>query len=220
MGMSMGQSFSQRIRQTHRISNSLRLSQSICIQVQNFALGLRLQLIQVLRDEEYKPRATCPSCFRELTPAEIIRGFNTDPNDFTTSCSACGFRFQPTLVCLGNGTSIEMPFWCQSQTLAHLSGKEHLSPEHLAAEHPAIYRSAIVHHGGICQAFAKVGIIYPFEEISDWRNKIRPFLGRMPDTIIAECVNASVSIIRKMRRELGIGKYSLRATLVEMGIEG
>ncbi|KKS53984.1 MAG: hypothetical protein UV20_C0043G0006 [Candidatus Magasanikbacteria bacterium GW2011_GWA2_42_32] len=182
--MSIGMSFGHRIRHTQRLRQSLRLSQAQRLQIQEHAFTLRLALIHELRDERYEPKAICPACSRELTPMEIIRGFNQDPNDFTTCCSACSRRFEPTLVCFGDGTYIELPFYCDCQTLAQLQGKETLQPERFAMEYPAIYRSAIVHHGGIRQAFAKVGIQYAFEEISDWKNKIRSFLGRLPAILL------------------------------------
>jgi hypothetical protein len=86
-------------------------------------------------------------------------------------------------------------------------------------EYPAIYRSAIMHHGGIRQAFEKVGIQYTFEEISDWKNKICPFLGRLTDTIIAECVDVPVSTIRAIRRKLGVSRCTQSKMLIDAGVE-
>lgn len=88
-----------------------------------------------------------------------------------------------------------------------MKGKEHLSPAELSRQHPAIYRSAIVHHGSIRGSFAKLGITYKFEEIFNWENKVTAFLGRLPDTIIAECVEVSTSVIRRMRQKLKIPAY-------------
>lgn len=179
-------------------------------------LTLRLELVGVLRGESYEPKGDCPNCERKLTPSEILRGFTQDPNDFTTFCSGCGTRFEPILVCSGNERVIEIPFYCDSQTLHHLIGKETLSPEQLSHDHPGLYRSAIVHHGGIRNAFKKIGIDYPFEEISDWRNKIKAFLGRLPDVIIADCVEVSASTISYMRRKLGIPRFTRNTALAEV----
>lgn len=215
MHMSLGHS----LRQTQRLTQSLRLSQEQRLVVQQQSLALRLQLVEALRGERYEPQARCPACNRKLTPVEIIRGFNQDPQDYTTRCSGCGHRFAPSLICFGNGSEIVLPFFCDAQTLAQMHGKETLAPEVFAREHPAIYRSAVVHHGGVRSAFAKIGIAYPFEEVSDWKTKIAPFLGRMPDTIIAECVHQPPRAIRRLRRDLGVGRYTLRAALAEAGIE-
>lgn len=214
-----GMSFGHEMRQTQRIAQSLRLSPELRQNIQGHVFALRMELIQQLRDEQYTPAGVCPSCRRELTPVEIIRGFNQDPNDFTTRCSGCGTRFEPVLVCFGNGVRVELPFYCGSQTLAQMRGLETLRPEEFAREYPAIYRSAIVHHGGVRRAFEKLGIRYAFEEISDWKNKIQPFLGRLPDTVIAKCVDVSAGAIGTMRRKLGIERYALRAALDEAGVE-
>jgi len=214
-GISLGCS----LRQTQRLALSLRLTPVQRVQIQGLSLSLRLALVQELRGERYEPRATCPKCGRKLTPVEIIHGFNQNPNDFTTCCTGCGYRFEPSLVCFSDGSQIVLPFWCESQTLEHLRGKETLPPEELARAYPAIYRSAIVHHGGIRRAFAKIGAEYPFEEIGDWRNKIRPFLGRLPDTIIATCVDVSVATIRGIRRRHGVRRYTVRKMLAEAEAE-
>ncbi len=203
-------SCSPEIRQTHELSPEQK------VQVEEYSLALRVELIQKLRDERYEPKGVCPKCSRKLSPIEIIRGFNQDPNDFTTCCSACHYRFEPTLVCFGKAVNMELPFYCDCQTLEKLRGKEILETEQLAREHPVIYRSAIMHHGSIRGAFRKIGIHYDFEKISDWKNKILPFLGRLPDTIIAECVGISVNVIRNTRRKIGVSRYTKLKILEEI----
>lgn len=214
-GMSLGMS----LRQTQVVAQSLALTHSQQIVVRNQVLQVRLELVQALRDERYVPKAECPKCYRSMTPVEIIDGFNDDPNDFTTCCSGCSYRFEPVLVCFGNGTVIEMPFFCATQVLPQMHGLEVLPPEEIARLHPSVYRSAIVHHGGIRRAFELIGVEYKFEEIADWTSKVRPFLGRLPDTVIAECVDVGVSVIRRMRRKLGLPRYTVRVSLEEAVVE-
>lgn len=201
-----------RIRQTQEIR--LTQEQRILIQTQTFSL--RLELIQALRGEKYEPSATCPFCSRQLTPIEIIRGFNQNPNDFTTCCSGCGHRFEPRLICFFDGSRIELPFFCNCQALDQLQGKKDLAPERFARDFPGLYRSLIVHHGGLRQAFAKIDVEYNFEEISDWRHKIQLFLGRLPDTTIAELVHVSANTIRHMRKKQGIERYRVSRALKEI----
>ncbi|MBU4223782.1 hypothetical protein KJ934_00960 [Patescibacteria group bacterium] len=181
-----------------------RLTQAQRIQLNQRIFGLRMELVQALRGDLYRPEGVCPNCGRKMTATEVIRGFNTDPNDFTTCCTGCGFRFEPELICVGEISTIRLPFYCGCQALHRLglAGMANFSPEQLSMEYPAIYRSVIVHYGGIRQAFREIGVDYPFQEISDWRNKVVPFLGRLRDTIIAECVDAPVSVIRRMRKNL------------------
>jgi len=213
--MTFGMSFSLR----PVLSQSLRLSQEQRIKMKQFAFSFRLRLLQALRDEKYEPEGTCPNCLRKMTPVEIIEGFNRDVNDFTTCCSGCGYRFEPKLICFGEASRIEIPFFCGVQALEKLRGNENLSPEELARKLPGVYRSAIIHYGSIRRAFEKLGVQYLFEEISDWKIKIQPFLGRLRDTIIAECVDVSVSAIRTMRRKQGIPRYTLHQSLEEAGID-
>lgn len=214
--MELRLSLGHRLRQTQSLAQTLRLTQEQRHLLIQRAVSHRLALLEALREERYEPRGDCPRCSRKLTPAEILRGFNRDPEDFTTGCTACGHRFEPKLICFGANFSLELPFFCSSQTLAQLSGKEALSPETFARAHPALYRSAIVHHGGLRRAFALVGIAYPYKEVPDWMRKVEPFLGRMPDTVIAECADVLVRRIRRLRRSLGIGRYSLRAAIDEL----
>lgn len=181
-------------------------------------LSLCLALIAELRGERYEPKGKCSECGREMTPIEVIRGFNQDPNDYTTACTGCGHRFAPTLVCFGEHSRVEIPFYCDIQTLAQLRLREmgNLSPQKLARKFPGVYRSAIVHHGGIRSAFKKIGIDYPFEEISDWQSKVAPFLGRLSDTMIADSAGAKVSAVRTLRKKLGIERYTAAKALAEI----
>lgn len=208
----VGCHFSHRAEQMLEVKQEVKLEQAVKVE---YILSARLALIQALRGEKYEPKAKCPECGRRLTAVEIIRGFNQDPYDFTTRCTRCGFRFEPRLICFHGEGRLELPFYCDSQALHQLRGLQNLTAEELAAKHPAVYRSSIVHHGGIRQAFAKIGIDYQQEEIHDWKNKIKPFLGKMPDTIIAECVDVSVNVIRRIRKKLGIERFTNKVIINE-----
>lgn len=176
-------------------------------QLVKHVLTLRTELILALHNERYQPEATCPNCHVELTSEAILIGFNHDPNDFTTSCPLCNTRFRPKLVCLSDNGSIEMPFYCDIQSLSLLKGMEDLTPEQLKREHSEIYRSTIYHYGTIRNAFNAMGVRYEFGEIENWSDKIQPFLGRLPDTVIAKYAGQPVSAIRRMRNGLGIPRY-------------
>lgn len=213
--MEMGMSFGHRLQQSVRIAQSLRLSLAQRCQMQMRALSLRLELVVALRGDRYEPKGTCPKCGRRLTPVEILRGFNQDPNDYTTRCTSCGRRFEPILVCANDYSTVEIPFFCPSQTLAQLEGMDSLAPNELLRCQPAVYHSAILHHGGLRRAFAKIGVAYAHDEIADWKEKVKSFLGRLPDTIIAECVDVPVRTIRTMRRQLGIPRFTTATALQE-----
>lgn len=204
MSMELRQSVSVQQRQEIRLSHEQRLA------IAEQQLGLRLELVGALHDEQYTPRGDCPSCAHKMTPAEIVRGFNAEPTDFTTGCPKCRYRFEVKLICFGRGSQMELPFYCASQVLHQLGALKALTPEAISRSHPAVYRSSIVHHGTLRQAFAKLGISYLFPEQVEWQSKVRPFLGRMPDTVIAECADVGVRVIRRLRRELDVEPFSKR----------
>ena len=171
-------------------------------------LALKMELISVIHGEKYETKAHCPQCARQLSGVEIISGFNQNPKDFTTRCTGCNHRFEPSLVCLDDISSIEIKFYCSAQVLDQLRGLQDLTTDELARKHAGIYRSAIVHHGSIRSAFKTIGTEYQFEEFTNWKNKITPFLGLLPDKTIADCVNISLYIVRKLRNQLGVAGYS------------
>lgn len=208
LGHSLQQSVSQR--------QVLSLEQRQYLKVQLFCL--QLELVGVLRDEKYEPRAQCSRCERQLTAVEILGGFLDDPTDFTTECPVCHHRFRPMLISFSDASQIELQFFCESQVLAMLPQFSELSPEQLSREQSAIYRSAIIHHGSLRQAFGKIDIDYQHETIHGWQNVVMPFLGKLQDTTIAGAAGITVAAVRYLRRKHGIDRFSQRKSAEEAGI--
>ena len=209
MHMSLGCGLS--LRQEPQLST--RLEQRLA---HKQALTLRLSLVHKLArkvrgEEDYRPKGTCPKCDRHLTPAEIVLGFNRNPNDVTTKCPKCKHRFEPILYAASHAgaSSIQMPFYCPTQTLAMLKPEmTTVTFDEFKKTYTAIYRSAAYHFGSLKTAFAKINLIYKLEpRISAWKKKVLSFLGKLPDAVIASNVNASVREVRKLRKEKGIGAY-------------
>ena len=214
MSMSLRMGHAQRIAQ--RISHRLSPTQKMA--VKQTLLTLRLALIGRVHGGNYQPRAKCPKCDRTLTPLEIIQGFRSDPNDYRTECTSCHARFDPKLEWReGNSLSyVEIPFYCPTQVLAQLHGLEGKTPDEIRAEQPAIYHSVRVHHGNLRQAFAKIGVQYAYENVVNWQEKVNEFLGKLPDTVIAEVVDMSVRAVRSLRHSLGIAPFSQRKLAEEV----
>ena len=204
MGMSMSCAMSQRIETKQTLEIKLEQKAKMLARL----LALKMELISVIHGEKYETKAHCPQCSRKLSGVEIISGFNQNPKDFTTRCTGCNHRFEPSLVCLDDNSSIEIKFYCSAQVLYQLRGLQDLTTDELARKHAGIYRSAIVHHGSIRSAFKMIGVEYQFEEFTNWENKITPFLGLLPDKMIADCVNVSPYVVRKLRSQLGVVGYS------------
>lgn len=173
-------------------------------------LSTRLDLVGAIHGGNYRPHATCPKCYRQLTPLEIIAGFRDDVTDYTTACTSCNHRFAPKLSYNNSYSSVELPFFCATQVLDQLKGLQDLPPEVIQKNHPAIYHSVRVHHGNFRVAFEKIGIQYQFETVTNWKEKVRDFLGKLPDTVIAEVVDLPVRAIRKLRNELEIDVFRHR----------
>lgn len=214
--MEMG--FGMTFRQKMAMRQSLTLEQRQKLEARH--CQVRLQLLQALRDESFEPKAQCPKCSRIMTVPDILRGFSRDPHDLTTECPKCHSRFESRLICTPRfGVNVEMVFFCPTQTLFHLQGLEALDPETLLTKHQAVARSAIVNFGSLRSAFGRNNVAYAFAEKLDWRDKVVPFLGQLPDISIASAVDVSRSAIRRLRVKRGISACTKRGMLEEIEIE-
>ncbi len=207
MNMSLGLSLSH----SQNLSQDRVHSQQ---QILGRTLNLTHRLVLRLRgiEDDYRPKGDCPRCERKLTPAEIVLGFNRDPNDYTTKCPECNCRFAPILITRSTVSSLQVPFYCRAQTLAELRTEMlDLSVDEFKTKQPAIYHSAVYHFGSLKTAFADVGMKYNLEpKIGKWQKKVLSFLGRLPDSLIASRANVSVGAVRKLRRENSIDSYRRR----------
>jgi hypothetical protein len=206
--MMISMSASHQIAQVHR----LRISQAMSLSINIAQLQHRRDLIGALHGETFSPKARCPMCDHPLTDYEIMKGFRDDPRDYTTGCPKCKHRFLPQLHhSSGVGGSVELAFFCPVQTLDQLPQLVNVPLDDLRTHHAAVYYSAVAHFGGLKQAFGKLGLTYAHEADLDWKNRVGNFLGKMPDTVIAQLVGAPVKQIQKLRREKGVPVYSRAA---------
>lgn len=205
----------------HRNSHELRLTQTLSLTaeqrlvVEAKLLQIRSDLLQAMRKEKYSPTAKCPHCGHELIAIEIMQGFNDNVNDFTTGCSLCGTRFQPKMNFKDAVASIELPFYCPAQTLDRIASFWVLTPDEVCRKDNGLYRSAIFHFGTLKSAFSRISIDYSFDEITEWKKKVKPFLGKIHDTVIADYCGVGIEDVRKLRKELKVRAYSARRLLKE-----
>ncbi len=171
-------------------------------------MALRIQLIEALYGVRYSPRAICTACNYALRNVEILQGFRDDPHDYTTLCPKCAYRFQPQLASLlGGGDWMEVQFYCEVQALHALPAWVTRPPADMERDNSSLYRSCITHFGSLNAGFARLKMPYPFDPLPDWREKAKSFLGKLPDTMIAQCVGQHVRIVRAVRKQLGIPRY-------------
>lgn len=203
--MRLGPSLRQGL--TQRLEQRLTMVQSLaCLEIM---IGRQQQMLRQLTGGDYHPNGVCPRCEHRLTPAEIIKGFTSDPFDYTTKCPVCNYRFQPELTALtASGGRISYHFYCSTQTLEQLQDvSPSLTKEELRREHGAIFYSAVFHFGSIGAAFKKIGIEYQHPEKPSEVDKLEPFFGQLPDTAIASAANVPVRLVRRRRNELGIPPF-------------
>jgi hypothetical protein len=206
--MMISMSASHQIAQVQRI----RISQALSLSVSIAQLQYRRDLVEALHGEKFNPKGKCPKCEHRLSDYEIMKGFRDDPSDYTTACPMCKHRFLPHLYhAIGLGGSTEVAFYCPAQTLQQMPKLANMPLDDLRTHHAAVYYSAVAHFGGLKQAFGKIGLTYAHEADLDWKNRVGNFLGKMPDTVIAELVGAPVKQIQKLRREKGVPVYSRAA---------
>jgi hypothetical protein len=162
--------------------------------------------VRALHGEKYNSKGDCSKCGHQLTYIEILKGFARDPRDFTTKCPKCGNRFAPKLIRHQKYGDIEVSFYCPEQTLDQLKQIGSVPLYDFQTKYAAVYQSAVIHFGGLQQAFKKIGVTY-ICMIPNWEKRVRKFLGRMPDSKIAELVGVSASTVRKVRTGFGIKSF-------------
>lgn len=199
---------------THRLNHQLeqRLEQRQTIhQLQAQRLELRITLLQTLyginANDSYRPQARCPRCNHALTTEQILRGFNRDPQDLTTECPSCNQRFEARLVARSMASEINLRFYCPAQALHALPSYRDKTPGEIHTANSALFESVRLHFGGLREAFHRIGIPYRPRRQPDWQEKVRPFLGQAPDTLIASVAEVSPAAIRRLRRRHSISRY-------------
>lgn len=211
MGMSMG--FSQSLRPEQTLSQQLTQEQQQKLEVRITAVvahvAIRIQILQALHPGgRFQPNGNCPSCGHEMSVEEILRGFSPDPRDTLTRCPKCKKRFQPQMVSRDSVSTTSIPFYCENQTVEKLRRLGHLAFEQLLKEYPAVVTSARFYWGGVTKGFSLAGIVYKGEPKPTWRDKVKNFLGKCPDSVIAEVVGVSETSVRRFRKSEGVKSFT------------
>lgn len=206
--MSMGFSFSLSPHLSHEQRQELKLTQRLEVRQSLDALAIRVEILQALRPGEHAcPEGSCPKCLRDLTIKEILEGFLDDVNDTTTSCPECKHRFQPRLVARSVAGYTSIAFLCEKQTLGRLPELASLSFEEIQRNHQQVLASARFYWGTITKGFSLIGRTFVGEPSLTWKDKVKPFLGKCPDTLIAELCDVSPSTVHRYRVSLGVAAF-------------
>lgn len=185
------------------------LTQSQKLAVTNYIIGLRIDLVGSLAGVKYYPENSCPTCHRVLKLSEILKGYNNDPKDLRTTCPKCKERFVAKL----RSNTAELRWYCPNQALSALQeggSREMLKPEEILQWNDSVYHSLLTHFGSVTNAFKKLGITYTHGEVPNWHSRVRPFLGKLPDTVIAQIVGVNRNIINALRKSFSINAFNRR----------
>lgn len=200
-----------------------RLQQGMVIQLtMGQKVEMKLRLIEAVRGENVRIKFDCGGlmseargCGYKLTAEELIKGFTRDPNDTTTVCPRCERRFQPMLRFLhATDSGGEVNFMCANQAKHRLEARGDLyarqTPDEIRRAEAALYYSLVFHYGTLKKAFSEIGIDYSAKEFDDWAARIRPFLGEVPDTLIAEVSGVKAHQVSALRKKLKIESFNKR----------
>ena len=95
-------------------------------------------------------KAVCPKCQHQMDFEEVKEGWNVEPDDLTTACKKCGFRY----VCLlwiqemPNKPGFDVILYCVIQLFAALEKlRINLTEKNLKKKEPALYYSMLQHFG-------------------------------------------------------------------------
>lgn len=202
------------MEQGHEVSQTVThkktMSQRQDVAIQQTMLQRQRELVEAVCGIRYQPHGDCGQCGHRLTDLEILKGFRDDPRDYTTECPLCHWRFEPRLHASTQFTSLQIMYLCPTQTLDKLASLQNTPLDEIKSLHATAYHSALTHFGGLKQAFAQLGMEYAFEADLDWRKKVVPFLGKLPDTVIAKLLGASVWQVRRLRAAKSIAPFRVR----------
>ena len=187
------------------LDQRLELSLKIIHGLSQELLLLKQELIETIHGLRYSPLATCPKCGKKLSEHEILTGFTNNPYDLRTTCPNCQHRFESRLRHYGERSSIYVSFMCPAQAIHGLGKIGLLTETELQREFPMVYQSCKYHFGSLKTAYKQIGI--EFKEDIPWKEKVKDFLGKLPDRVIAIVVGTTSNHISKLRKSLGIAIF-------------
>ena len=164
---------------------------------------------------KYYPENSCPICHHHLKLTEILKGYSDDPKDLQTQCPRCKTRFEARL----RSDAAQLRWYCPNQALYALQeggSREILKPEEIMQWNQSVYHSLLTHFGSVANAFKQLGITYTHGEVPNWHSRVKPFLGKLPDTVIAQIVGTSRNIINALRKSFGVPAFNRRVLAAKL----
>lgn len=178
----------------------------------NYVKELTLKMTSELTPG-YHEITKCPTCGWVLSKSERLMCYTTDLSNIKTRCYKCK-SFYHAYIQLGDCKYV---LYAQRHIIFRLRNLWSKTPDEILKLHPAFYHSCVYNYGNITKAFLAAKIKYIYKENQDWQEKVKPFLGKLTDKVIADVVRVDPSVITKLRKTNGdIPKFTRSKILREI----
>ncbi len=204
---------------------SSRLSDEERQRVDSHQFALCQDLREAIGESEFFPQTACPSpgCLGMADPVQSLEWIRAGMPETPVRCLVCTapILLRPYLRRAGffAGSAMELPLYRAEEALERLQVQAETPFSTLRSEHGGLYHSTILQFGGLREGFARIGVAYADAVALDWRVQVEPFLGALPDAVIARIVGAPVGEIRKRRQRTGKPAFTRRGVLDELARE-
>jgi hypothetical protein len=84
---------------------------------------------------------------------------------------------------------------------------EGMSFEKIRAEYPAVLASARYYWGSLTKGFERLDVKFEGEPELSWKDRVLAFLGKCPDSVIAEVCGVGKSAVWRLRTKHKIAAY-------------
>ena len=193
----------QLLRRIFEKNNKEKKKETSCA-TETQKLRARKEILFLLRGIRDGICAQCKRCGYSFPETNIVMEFSKlkKENILFIRCNKCGYGSVDPKI-----TSNDIPictFRSQFLTLSMLKYEdiESLDPERIKSDYESVYHSAIFYYGSLKNAFSFVSKNYKYEEIPDWKVKIRPLVGQFSVSLISKMSGVSEKKIQKFVNSL------------------
>jgi hypothetical protein len=181
--------------------------------IQRAIFTARLELIGKVYNLPFTLQTKCDLCARTMPALDVISAMMCDLATGTVPCTTTRHtrigRVQPFLTVRER----TLPLGSVKYFKENLTVLSRISPRFIRETYPVDFLAAHIFFGNLPRAFSYAGIDYPHKESVAWQEVIDPFLGKVPDEIIATCVGVVRRTICKYRDKKRIPPFD-RSTLI------
>lgn len=167
------------------------------LEARRFVFDLRMELIRRLHELQFELYTKCHACdawFSSYNAIQQLKEKKNHAKNFV-ECRECGEKIHPFLVYRSRSVKGNCYLGSVEQLGKNLEQLADRSPKDIKDHHTAVFLAALIYYGGdlgYAAAACPAKVTYVDNTvIPDWREKVLPFLGKMPDKMIALAVRVS-----------------------------